>query len=143
RRECLEQTALHPTPHWASVTGLRARNRGWKTVVHGDLMAELVRQDGGRVGWWAGYRRIGAGAWFVGAHPFAVAVQAMVVSAHDRDLRGLALLAGYVESAVRGRKRSSDPELLEFYGSALPRLQVDEVLARLRWRRGTGTERSP
>lgn len=143
RRECLEQAAYYPTPHWGSVTGLRARNRGWKTVVHADLLAEVVRQDGGRAGWWAGYRRIGEGAWYVGAHPLLVAMQAMVVSAHDRDLRGLALLAGYVESAVRGRRRSSDPELLEFYGSRLPRQTVEGALARLSsWRRAGGSERS-
>lgn len=140
RRECLEQAAYYPTPHWGSVTGLRARNRGWKTVVYGDLLAEVVRQDGGRFGWWAGYRRIGEGAWFVGAHPLLVAMQAMVVSAHDRDLKGLALLAGYVASAVRGKRRSTDPELLEFYGSRLPRQQVEGALARLGapWRRSGG-----
>lgn len=123
RRECLEQAAFYPAPHWGSVTGLRARNRGWRTTVHSDLVAEVVRGDASRHGWWTGFRRIGAGAWFVGAHPLTVAMEAVAVSAHERDLRGLALLAGYVESAVRGRRRSSDPELLEFYGSDLPRKQ--------------------
>lgn len=123
RRECLEQAAFYAAPHWGSVTGLRARNRGWRTKVHADLLALVVRSDASRAGWWSGFRHIGAGAWFVGAHPLAVAMEAVVVTAHERDLRGLALLAGYVESAVRGRKRSSDPELLEFYGSDLPKKQ--------------------
>lgn len=131
RRECLEQAAFYPAPHWGSVTGLRARNRGWRTVAHADLLAEVVRSDASRQGWWAGFRRIGQGAWFVGAHPLTVAMEAVVVSAHERDLKGLALLAGYVESAVRGRRRSSDPELLEFYGSDLPRRQWDEAVSKL------------
>ncbi len=131
RRECLEQTAFYPAPRWASVTGLRARNRGWRTVVHTDLVAELVRHDKARHGWWAGFRGIGAGAWFVGAHPLTIAMEAVVVSAHGRDLRGLALVAGYVESAVRGRRRSTDPELLEFYGSDLPRQQWLTAVAKL------------
>lgn len=142
RRECLEQAAFYPAPHWGSVTGLRARNRGWRTVVHGDLLAEVVRDDAARHGWWAGFRRIGAGAWFVGAHPLTIAMEAVAVSAHERDLRGLALVAGYVESAVRRRRRSSDPELLEFYGSDLPRQQWFAALAKLTrpLRRGpTGT----
>lgn len=123
RRECLEQAAFYPAPHWGSVTGLRARNRGWRTLIHEDLVAEVIRADASRSGWWRGFRRIGAGAWFVGAHPLTIAVEAVAVSAHERDLRGLALLAGYVESAVRGRRRSCDPELLQFYGSDLPRRQ--------------------
>lgn len=131
RTECLQQAALYAVPSWASVTGVRARNRGWRTVVHDDLTAEVVRSDAARGGWWSAFRRLGAGAWFVGAHPLSVAMQAVVVSAHERDLRGLALLAGYVESAARGRRRSTDPELLEFYGNDLPRRQWASALATL------------
>jgi glycosyltransferase involved in cell wall biosynthesis len=132
RRECLEQAAFYSAPHWGSVTGLRARNRGWRTKVHGDLVAEVVRSDSTRTGWWSGFRDHGAGAWFVGAHPLTVAMEAVVVTAHERDLRGLALLAGYVESAMRGRRRSSDPELLEFYGTDLPRKQWFAALSKLK-----------
>ncbi|MBK6917334.1 MAG: glycosyltransferase family 2 protein [Deltaproteobacteria bacterium] len=131
RRECLDQAAFYPTPHWGSVTGLRARNRGWRAVVYDDLRAELVRGDGSRRGWWDGWRRIGEGAWFVGAHPLSIAMQAVVVSAKERDLKGVALLAGYLESALRRRRRSNDPELLEFYGDALPRRQLSAAVAKL------------
>jgi len=131
RRQCIEEIGLHPTPHWGSVTGLRARNRGWKTVVHVDLVAEVVRDHASRHGWWRGWQRIGEAVWFVGAHPLLVAAQAVVASARRRDLRGLALLTGYLGSALRGRRRSNDPELLEFYGTVLPRRQLEDALARL------------
>jgi GT2 family glycosyltransferase len=131
RTECLQQAGLYPVPSWASVTGVRARNRGWRTVVHEDLAAEVVRRDAARGGWWTAFRRLGAGAWFVGAHPLTIAMQAVVVSAHERDLRGLALVAGYVESAARGRRRSTDPELLEFYGNDLPRRQWASAVAKI------------
>ncbi len=134
RRECLEQAAFYPTPHWGSVTSLRARNRGWRTVVFDDLQAELVRPDADRRGWWYGYRRIGEGAWYVGAHPLSIAMSALSVTAHARGPEGVALLAGYALAALQRRRRSNDPELLEFYGHALPRRQVSGLVARLsRW----------
>jgi hypothetical protein len=46
-------------------------------------------------------------------------------------LKGVALLAGYLESALRRRRRSNDPELLEFYGDALPRRQLSAAVAKL------------
>lgn len=135
RRQCIEEIGLSPTPHWGSVTGLRARNRGWKTVVHEDLAAEVVRGDGSRHGWWRGWHAIGEAVWFVGAHPLLVAAHAVLASARRRDLRGLALLSGYFGSALRKRRRSNDPELLKFYGIDLPRQQLQDALARLPWRR--------
>jgi biofilm PGA synthesis N-glycosyltransferase PgaC len=135
RLPCIEEVGLVPTPHWGSVTGLRARNRGWKTVVHADLAAEVVRSDASRHGWWRGWHAIGEAVWFVGAHPLLVAAHAVLASARRRDLRGLALLTGYLGSALKKRRRSSDPELLEFYGHALPRQQLEDALARLPWRR--------
>ena len=135
RLPCIEEVGLVPTPHWGSVTGLRARNRGWKTVVHADLAAEVVRSDASRHGWWRGWHAIGEAVWFVGAHPLLVAAHAVLASARRRDLRGLALLTGYLVSALKKRRRSSDPELLEFYGHALPRQQLEDALARLPWRR--------
>lgn len=139
RRGCLDEIAYYATPHWGSVTGLRARNRGWKTVVHRDLTAELVRGDGSRGGWWQGYQRRGEAVWYLGAHPLLVAVEAAAVCAAGRDLRGVALMAGYLTSALRGRSRSSDAELLEFYGSELPRRRWQRVLGRLA-RRGHADE---
>jgi hypothetical protein len=135
RRQCIEEIGLSPTPHWGSVTGLRARNRGWKTVVHEDLAAEVVRGDASRHGWWRGWHAIGEAVWFVGAHPLLVAAHAVLASARRRDLRGLALMSGYLGSALRKRRRSNDPELLKFYGTDLPRQQLEHALARLPWRR--------
>jgi glycosyltransferase involved in cell wall biosynthesis len=130
RRQCIEEIGMQPTPHWASVTSLRARNRGWKTVVHEDLVAEVVRAYS-----WRGWRAIGDAVWFVGAHPLLVAAHAVIASARRRDLRGVALLAGYLGSALRQRPRTGDPELLEFYGTDLPRRQLEDALAKLPWRR--------
>jgi hypothetical protein len=131
RRDCLEEIAFYPVPHWASVTGLRARNRGWKTVVYEDLQAELVRPDGTREGWWSGYQKMGEAEWHVGMHPAVLAAEAVRVSARERDLRGLALVAGYVQSALMRRRQCRDPEILAYYGSDLPREQLSSLLDRI------------
>ena len=131
RRECLEEIAFYPSPQWASVTGVRARNRGWKTMIDAELSAEVVRADATRDGWWAGYRRMGQAEWHVGMHPIVVAAQAVTASARERDLRGLALVAGYVESALRRQRRSHDPEVLDYFGDDLPRERFGDWIDRL------------
>jgi poly-beta-1,6-N-acetyl-D-glucosamine synthase len=131
RRECLEEIAFYPSPQWASVTGVRARNRGWKTTIYADLSAEVVRADATRDGWWAGYRRLGQAEWHVGMHPIVVAAHAVTASARERDLRGLALVAGYVEGALRRQRRSHDPEVLTYFGDDLPRERLGAWIDRL------------
>jgi glycosyltransferase involved in cell wall biosynthesis len=121
RRDCLEEVAYYPSPSWAAVTTVRAQNRGWKTVVHPDLEAEVVRADGQRSGFWRGYRRLGQEQWHIGLHPALVAAEALRASARDRDLRGLALVSGYLESALRGQRQTADPEVRSFFHRELPR----------------------
>lgn len=128
RRECVEEVGAYPTPCWAGVTGLRARNRGWKTVVYEDLVAETVMPERARTGWWEGMFAAGRDRWRVGAHPVLVAAEAARASIHDRDLRGVALVAGYLEAAVRRRSRLPDPEVRSFYGDDLPRQRVRRLL---------------
>ena len=120
RRGCLEDVAFYPSPSWAAVTTVRARNRGWKTVVHADLRADVVRADGQRGGFWSGYRRLGQEQWHIGLHPALVAAEAVRASARDRDLRGLALVSGYLESALRGIRQTADPEVRSFFRRELP-----------------------
>ena len=130
RRECVEEIGAYPTPCWAGVTGLRARNRGWKTVVYDDLLAETVQPEGSRAGWWAGLFAVGRDRWRVGAHPLLVAAEAARASIHDRDLRGVALLAGYLEAVARRRTQLPDPEVRTYYGDDLPRQRVQGLVSR-------------
>jgi poly-beta-1,6-N-acetyl-D-glucosamine synthase len=124
RRECAEEIGLSVLPNWAGVTGVRARNRGWKTVVYADLVAETVRPDGTRHGWWHGYRRDGRASWDVGLHPALLLGQAVTASMRERDLRGIALVSGYVEGALSGRRRVLDAEVRDFFGDDLPRRAI-------------------
>ncbi len=136
-RGCVEDVASYYTPHWAAVTCVRARNRGYDVVVHEDLDAEVVRPDGMRAGWWSGYRKFGASVWQVGVHPAVLAVEAMRESARDRDLRGVAMVVGYLESALRRKGRCHDAEVVSYFRDDLPRQRLG-ALAQRWWPRGRG-----
>lgn len=130
RRACVEEVGMQPTPRWAETTGLRARNRGWSTLVFEDLVVEATRPGVLRDAW-QGSRHHGAEGWEVGLHPLVLASQAMAASVQDRDLRGVAMVAGYVEAAISGQRRSRDPELREYFGEDLLRRQARTLLSRV------------
>jgi biofilm PGA synthesis N-glycosyltransferase PgaC len=130
RRACVEEVGLQPAPRWAETTGLRARNRGWLTPVFEDLVVEATRPGVVRHAW-QGFRSHGAEGWEVGLHPLVLAGQVVAASVQDRDLRGVAMLAGYVEAAISGQRRSRDPELREYFGEGLLRHQARTLLSRV------------
>ena len=121
---------MQPAPRWAETTGLRARNRGWLTPVFEDLVVEAARPGVLRHAW-QGFRSEGAESWEVGLHPLVLAGQAVAASVQDRDLRGVAMLAGYVEAAISGHRRTPDPEVREYFGEDLLRLKARTFLSRV------------
>lgn len=129
RRACVEEVGMWPGPRWAETTSLRARNRGWRTPIFEDLVVEAVRPTVRRV--WDGFGHHGAEGWEVGLHPLSMATEAVSASVADRDLRGVAMLAGYLKAAISGKRRSHDPELREYFGEDLPRQQTRTLLSRM------------
>ncbi len=130
RRACVEEVGMQPAPRWAETTGVRARNRGWLTPVFEDLRVEAAPAGVVRHAW-QGFRSHGAEGWEVGLHPLVLARQVVTASVHDRDLRGVAMLAGYVEAAITGKRRSSDPELRTYFGHDLLDHQTRTLLSRM------------
>lgn len=130
RRACVEEVGMQPAPRWAETTGLRARNRGWLTPVFEDLVVEASRPGVLRHAW-KGFRSEGAESWEVGLHPLVLAGQAVAASVQDRDLRGVAMLAGYVEAAISGQRRTRDPEVREYFGDDLLKHQARTFLSRV------------
>lgn len=130
RRACVEEVGMQTAPRWAETTGLRARNRGWLTPVFDDLVVEAA-QPGVLRHAWQGFRADGAESWEVGLHPLVLARQAVSATVQDRDLRGVAIVAGYVEAALTGQRRSRDPELREYFGKGLLEHQARSLLSRV------------
>lgn len=132
RRDCLEEVGMQPGPRWAEVTAVRARNRGWRTAVFEDLVVEAGHPGPGRAALRGSWQR-GAQGWQVGLHPLVLAEQAVSASMNERDLRGVAMVAGYVEAAISRRRRTADPELREYFGADLREQQARRLLSRVPW----------
>lgn len=130
RRECLEQVGMVAVARYGATTAVRARNRGWHTPVFTDLVVEATRPGVLREGL-RGFQRDGAEGWQVGLHPLLLAEQAVVASVTDRDLRGVAMVAGYVQAALSGRRRSQDPELREYFGEDLLSARARRLMERV------------
>ncbi len=130
RRACAEEVGMQVVARWAESTGLRARNRGWRTPVFADLSVEAARPGVVR-GAWNGFGTRGAEGWEVGLHPLLMAGEAVTASARDRDLRGVAMLAGYVKAAISGQRRSHDPELREYFGEDRLKQETRRLLSRV------------
>ena len=130
RRACVEQVGMQASPRWAETTGLRARNRGWRTPIFEDLVVQAPRARVLGPGW-SGFGHHGAEGWEVGLHPLSMAGEAVSASVQDRDIRGLAMLAGYVKAAISGKRRSHDPELREYFGEDRLKHQTRTLLSRV------------
>lgn len=130
RRDCIEEVGMQPGPRWAESTAVRARNRGWSTTVFDDLVVEAASPGPGRDSLRGSWRH-GAEGWQVGLHPLALAEEAVSASVSERGLRGVAMVAGYVEAAISRRRRSQDPELREYFGEDRLDRRARQLLSRV------------
>jgi cellulose synthase/poly-beta-1,6-N-acetylglucosamine synthase-like glycosyltransferase len=108
RRECLlEVLPLEDGMGWDGIDELKAQSRGWSTRVLTDLTFRHHRPVGARDG--SGWRRLaeGRGAHYMGYRASYLVVRSLYQS--RRDPRALAMIVGYVESAVRRRPVLDDP----------------------------------
>ncbi len=127
RRSCLDDVALSPSVHWAAVTTLRARNRGYATLMCEDLVAEVVRASGSRAGAWSSACAAGAGMYCVGLHPALTVGEAMRrASLTER----MGVMVGYAAAKARAMPRSREVEVTRYFGQEL----LAERMARLRGR---------
>ena len=103
---------------WDGIDGHRCRMLGWVAVSWADpqLAFEHLRPMGtSHKSWWTGRVRHGVGQWFMGTRP-----SYMLASVIFRTTRppvvvgGLAMLWGYVRSAIQGRPRYDDPAFRRF-----------------------------
>ena len=126
RRECLlEVIPLEDGMGWDGIDELKAQSRGWSTRVLTDLSFRHHRPVGARDG--SGRRRLaeGRGAHYMGYRASYLLMRCVYQS--RRDPRALAMIVGYVDSAVRRRPILDDP-------SAVRHLREKQRLRSLRAR---------
>lgn len=114
RRECLD--AVTPLPErvgWDGIDELKAAVLGWKTSVIPGLEflhhRKLGARDGGSTRRWV---QQGHGAHYMGYRPSYLLIRTLHHA--RRDPAALAMLAGYVSSAVRGEDRYGDASVRDY-----------------------------
>lgn len=119
RRRCFEQIGgLVRTVMWDGIDCHRARMLGWKTrsLDEPELRFLHLRPMGSsHRGIWAGRRRHGYGQYYMGTGlPYMFASSLFRMTKSPRVLGGLAMLWGYLTSAIRREPRLADPEFRQF-----------------------------
>ncbi len=120
RRECFEEIGGY-TPvkgggiDWIAVT--TARMKGWKTRTFTDCVCYHHRPMGtASTGKLTAMFRLGKQDYYLGGHPLWQLFRACYqVSKRPYVVGGIALLGGYVWSALKGVKRPINPELIKFH----------------------------
>jgi len=114
---CLDAIGgLPPFPGFDGAANVKARLRGWRCRLIGDLEAVQMRETATRFGAAAGYARKGRYAWFLGHHPLLIAARTVAYSAKAPRSAGLHFAKAWVKEALAGSERCPDPEIRAYYG---------------------------
>jgi glycosyltransferase involved in cell wall biosynthesis len=110
RRECLvEVLPLEDGMGWDGIDELKAQSRGWQTGIVAGLSFRHHRPVGARDG--GSHRRRlaeGRGAHYMGYRPSYLLARSLYQA--RRDPRALAMVVGYLDSALRRRPVLDDPD---------------------------------
>lgn len=107
RFACLADVSpLEERTGWDGIDTFRARAKGWRTRTFRDLALHHHRPEGRRDGRFAGWRRRGRAAHYMGYRPSFLLLRALYQA--RRDPVALALLYGWARAAVRREPRIDD-----------------------------------
>ena len=116
RRECFEEAgAYHVTPAPDSVSTIKARLNGWKTVRFSDLEAYQLRETSSADSLWKGYSARGRTMYYMNCGPILMIVRFLLCLTQRRFYLAVPLFLGYFESAVNRRPKSADREIGEYF----------------------------
>ena len=116
RRECFEECGGIPLSYSIdSVLKAKARIRGWKTKRFEENVATEIRDVHAAEGYWNGFVLMGETYYYLNHNPIHVAIKIIKYSFRRPYYVGIAYLAGYLGSLVRGKERINDSELRRYY----------------------------
>jgi glycosyltransferase involved in cell wall biosynthesis len=116
RRECFDEIGGVPLSYAVdSVIKAKARIRGWKTIRFEENIATEIRDVGAAEGYWKGFVHTGEIYYYLNHNPLHVAIKIIKYSFRRPYYAGIAYLAGYLGSIVRGKERIKDPEIRRYY----------------------------
>jgi len=116
RRECFDEIGGVPLSYAVdSVIKAKARIRGWKTIRFEENIATEMRDVNAAEGYWKGFVHKGEIYYYLNHNPLHVAIKIIEYSFRRPYYAGIAYLAGYLDSIVRGKERIKDPEIRRYY----------------------------
>ncbi len=128
RRSCWEAIGGLPRfQGYDAVANLKAKNRGFATLLVTDLEATHRRETSTREGHARGFERRGRYAYFLHLNPLLVLGRSAAYSLDAPHLKGLSFLTGWGRAALARSPRCDDPEVKEHYR----RERVREVMRAL------------
>lgn len=98
-----------------AIANLKANNRGYKTRLVVDLVAQHRRETSTREGHAKGFRRRGSYAYFLHLHPLLVLARAAAYSVDPPYSKGLDFLRGWLDALRSGAPRCPDREVVDHY----------------------------
>jgi hypothetical protein len=103
---------------WDGIDGHRCRMLGWRARSSDDPKLRFIHlrpMGTSHKSWWTGRVRHGRGQYFMGTSPIYMLASAVYrMSRPPRLFGGLAMLWGYLSSALSGARRFDDPEFRRF-----------------------------
>jgi poly-beta-1,6-N-acetyl-D-glucosamine synthase len=119
RRECLTQLLpLEGRYSWDGIAVVRAKIRGWETVIFSDLPYFHHRPTGARdTSRFAGFAEDGDSAYYMWYRPSYMLLRTLYRAVRLRDPAATGLAWGYARSALKSRSRHPEPGFREFVRS--------------------------
>jgi len=116
RKECFEECGgILLSYSIDSVLKAKARIRGWKTRRFEENVATEIRDVNAAEGYWVGFVYNGESSYYLNINPIHVIARVVMYSFRRPYYAGIAYLAGYLGSMVRGKERIKDPEIRRYY----------------------------
>lgn len=116
RKECFESCGGIPISHaYDSVLKAKARIKGWKTKRFEDTVAIEARDVCNAEGYWKGYFQHGKSNYYLNFNPFHIFAKGLIYCSHKPYYIGIAYIAGYFMSFIRGLEQIPDSEIRNYF----------------------------
>ncbi len=113
---CFIETGGFPISYSAdSVSNVLAMLSGWKIKKFENIVGIQTRRTSSAEGLWKGYKTKGESDYYRDYHPLYVIFKFVKYSLTSPSYIGIAYLKGYLNGAVRIRKKIDIPEVREYY----------------------------
>jgi glycosyltransferase involved in cell wall biosynthesis len=110
-----------------TISTAKARMRGYKTRQYKDVVAVERRVTSSFDGIWNGYYLRGETWHYLNAHPLLILMNVAYFSTYKPYYAGFAFLCGYASSVVKGRQKTSDKMIQEYFWHKRVRQVVSEM----------------